>query len=94
VRAAPSEVTDASAGHNLKFKEYPVWLKDKSKQMWESHTERIAREAAIRDYISPYMTPFADKEDGWWAAFDLGRMWRHFVWETVPGMWTSPELPK
>lgn len=89
-----AEATNPSAGHNLKFKEYSIWIKDKSKHVWESHKERMAREAAIRDYTSPYMTKFSDKEDGWWAAFDFGRMWRHFLWETIPSMWTGPELPQ
>ncbi|EKM75644.1 hypothetical protein AGABI1DRAFT_116251 [Agaricus bisporus var. burnettii JB137-S8] len=89
-----SEPADPSAGHNLKFKEYPIWIKDKSKQLWESHTAQMAREEAIRNYTSPYLTQFSGKQDGWWVSFDFGRIWRHFLWETMPKLWSSPELPQ
>lgn len=86
--------TRLTEGYNLKFKHYPQWIKEKSKLLWESHKDRKAREAAIRDYTSPYLTKFADKKDGWWSAFDFGRIWRHFLWEVLPELWRKSELPR
>lgn len=82
-----------SSHYNLKFEKYPQWIKEHSEWLWKSRERHQAENEALRDYVSPYTTHFEAKKDGWWAWFDLGRLWRQFVWEVIPGWFSGRSLP-
>ncbi|KAF9447815.1 hypothetical protein P691DRAFT_801760 [Macrolepiota fuliginosa MF-IS2] len=82
-----------AAAYNLKFKKYSQWIKEQSKSLWDSHKDKVKGRGKTNDYVSPFLTRFSEKHDSLWSTLDLGRMWKHFIWEALPEWWRGHDAP-